>query len=271
MSSVSRGNDDEGRAVLALRYAQGFRPMRMMNHDAGLINARLGTDFHVYRFRRPRRMPDGEWDCRFQLPVLVYRYGEVAYTMHSPHRMFDVRYLRANVQRGRRSSTTRLHITYADPLALHVADIRITGIDMVPTFADVRNANLLIEDDDDTADGGTCMPWVCAVSERRCGLVFPLTYDTQLTCRSRRTDGMHRDVEIGVERSEPYRYGNPAAVSVYSRYPEGPDVVGDEEVLARLEEDSALLHRLVMMRESEGYGIVTQALVRLRAENRENV
>lgn len=221
------------------------------------INRDLGLQFEVMRFRLPRRGEDGRWNCRFQLPVLVTRYGQVEYEHGLPvRRMFDVRYVRALVLHGEYRSHTRLRVDRTDPDT--PAAVRVESVDWVVSTAEAEHAGLLVREGE-----AEPVPFLYAVVERRSGLLYPVASDTRLVLKLEDGDGKQgRVVDITVQRCESY------SQSARRDPDDGPR--SEEETLRQLEQDSRRLRAVLLERDSPRWHPVLEAAERLRAENRED-
>ncbi|MBT1171240.1 hypothetical protein [Bifidobacterium sp. SO4] len=237
----------------------GLAPGRMDEflQDLARINRDLGLQFEVMRFRLPRRDENGTWNCRFQLPVLVTRYGQVEYEHGLPvRRMFDVRYVRAQILHGDYQSHTRLRLDRADPD--EPVAVRIESVDWVVSTAEAEHAGLLIREGE-----AEPVPYLYAVAERRTGLLYPVASDTRLVLKPEDGDGKPgRLVDITVQRRESY--------SQSARRDPDDKPRSEEETLRRLEQDSRRLRAVLLERDSPRWRPVLEAAERLRAENRED-
>ena len=242
------------------------------------INRDLGLDCRIVRFRTPHRLPDGSWDRRFQLPVLVTRYGEIDYEHGLPlRRMFDVRYVRAQVLHDNYRSHTRLAIR-RDP-GVDGRRVRIDYVYWVPTIAEAERAGLIAgECESDT------MPYLVAVAERRSGLLFPMAVGTKLvidTDPDRDDDGDGGDaekassarpgellVDITVRRIEPYRREE-RKKDIYDEYLDEDKPFDEKAVLRLLERDSRALREAILARGDARHRVAMRTALALRADNRD--
>lgn len=241
------------------------------------LNKQFGTQFALMRFRYPERNKDGRWNCRFQLPTLDSRYGEVERDHGYPtRRMFDVRYIRAQVMHDRYWWKARIKLESADDgenLRI-VSDHPLILTENTLWLDDALDAELLITQDEDIA-----MPFLYALVERKTRIVFPVAEDCWIRVeiraggesKTRETWQIYPDkdtkdsvmdvlIQSGCSHKEPKD-------DVYDHYFDTPSTVSDEEVLARLREDSGLLRQRLMQRDDEHYRIVREAVSALRADN----
>lgn len=246
--------------------------------DTGLIaaaeqtleqaNRTYGTGFTLAHVRRPALQESGRWNCRFQLPTIVTRYGETAHDHRLPtRRLFDVRYMRALLIHNRWDWRFRLGLEpQGDVLRLDTAQ-PIEQVVWALSLDDLLQANLIVEDEDEHV-----MPGLHMLVERQSRTAIPAAEGCILKLKvehapaSGWTASHTHTLNVSVESSL-YRYRKPED-SVYDHYTDTPCSVSDAEVLRRLHDDSALLRREVMMRYDERYRIVRDAVTALRADNR---
>ncbi|PLS29175.1 hypothetical protein [Bifidobacterium parmae] len=235
------------------------------------VNRRHGTGFALMRFRRPARDSSGRWNCRFQLPTLVTRYGEVERDHGLPtRRMFDVRYIRAQVAHNRVRHSARLRLErHGDDAPRLVAADMLAAAEGVLDLGDAADARLLVEEGGDRA-----MPHLHALVEEHSGIVFPVATDctVEITVSGAGEGNAGNDGEDAAGPTMdilvcPPRAPHAHRSTVYDRYFDVPSTIGDDEVLARLSDDSALLRREVLERDGERYRIVRDAVDALRADN----
>lgn len=239
------------------------------------INRDLGLDCRIVRFRTPHRLPDGSWDRRFQLPVLVTRYGEIDYEHGLPlRRMFDVRYVRAQVLHDNYRSHTRLAIRRGPDV--DGRRVRIDYVYWVPTIAEAERAGLIAGE----CESGT-MPYLVAVAERCSGLLFPMAVGTKLvidTDPDRDDDGDDGKVssarpgellvDITVRRIEPYRREE-RKKDIYDEYLDEDKPFDEKAVLQLLERDSRALSEAILARGDARHRVAMRTALALRADNRD--
>lgn len=239
--------------AIAKPYSQ-----RELEEEFRQVNEQLGTDFAVRRFRKPRREDCGEWNCQFQLPTLVTRYGEVEHEHGFPLRfMFDLRYIHAMLADNRFSSLTVLRmdlLNSADrqsPIALSVDEVH-----EVLSLEDVCEANLLVEE----GDGAEFLPWLYAVVSPGAGLVYPMAHGMQMVARRYEGESSWK-VQFHVVPIEPIR----STPLIYDRY-DDDGAITDDEIKRLLDKDCALLRKMLDLRNTERYAPVKQAVRTLREQ-----
>lgn len=231
------------------------------------LNILYRTGFELMRFRRPTMKSTGRWDCRFQLPVLVTRYGETTHERGLPtRRMFDVRYARAQIMHDRYDWKISLGLEpYGDGLRLDIShpieqSVRALSMD------DLIRAGMLMADGEKPA-----MPGLYALVERQSRIALPVAADCRLKIKAVKDSApepaaSHKNTLV-VSVKSVYSFGR-RDDTVYDHYTDTPSTITDEEVLRRLHADSALLRREVMLRDGERYRIIRNAVAALRADNR---
>lgn len=244
------------------------------------INTSYGTEFILMCFRKPRKNADGCWNHPYQLPTLLTLHGETEREHGYPiRRMFDLRYVRAQVQLGRRSPYAVLNINALQNTQPHnPKDVRIVHqVDWVLALADVQQAHLLIADGEDFA-----MPYLYALVERRSQLVVPVPIRCAIIIRVGTVDELGQPdwaectasplseppksqmMEITVQKPNPHPAPKPTQ---YDHYFDVPATISDNDVLQRLAKDSALLRRELLARNSDRFAVVREGLTILRADN----
>lgn len=254
---AARCNGKTRKDIIAIPDNQTAPELERRFADA---NPRHCTDFIVRRFRKPCRTETGEWDCVFQLPVLVSRYGTVEHEHGLPERsMFDLRFVRAMLLHDRYRSKTMLRMDVLDPHPAHPVTIAtIRDVDWVLSYEDVLEANLIVDEDSTEPR----MPWLFAVIERKSGLVYPMAVGTRMELESAEDAGGWT-VSIAVHWMEDPRE---PAQDFYPEYFDEPSTVSDAKVRARIRRDSALLRKRLALRQSDGYRQVRESVNRLRSE-----
>ena len=243
--------------LIALGITKAYS-QRELGDEFQQLNEQLGTDFVVRRFRKPHREAGGEWNCQFQLPTLVTRYGEVEHEHGVPLRfMFDLRYMHAMLADNRFDSLTTLRMDLLDfadpqsPIALSVE--KIYG---VLSLEDVCEANLLVEE----GDGAEFLPWLYAVVSPGGGLVYPMAHGTQMVARRYEGESSWK-VQFHVVPIEPIR----STPLIYDRY-DDDGAITDDEIKRLLDKDCALLRKMLDLRNTERYAPVKQAVRTLREQ-----
>lgn len=236
-----------------------------LERDFTSLNHRYGTNFTLHRFRRPVRRSDGTWDCTYQLPVLVYRYGDLEREHGIPdYRMFNLATMRANLADDMFPSYTRLdaRISTDDPRDRSAANLTIADLDWVLGLDDARKGRLLTELDADEP----IVEGLYAAVEHKTGLVYPMAIGTTMSVTRERSDDdpTHWTLEIKVSR--PLADVSHSETCVYDTY-FNDDRPSDRDILDRLEHDCDCLRNALLARSARQQQVVTRAATKLVNEH----
>ncbi|KFI93322.1 hypothetical protein BISA_1408 [Bifidobacterium saguini DSM 23967] len=279
MSIDSGKPDASGNKVITHRVSIYDSPGRHEIQQLDRINTRYGTEFRVMRFRQPHKNADDRWNCQFQLPTLLTCQGETERERGYPiRRMFDLRYVRAQVQLGRRNSYALLSMNALMSTQPHPVEEPITQqVDWALALEDVQRAHLLIADGEDIA-----MPYLYALVERRSKLVFPISIRCDIVIRIGTVDELQRPYWVQCSASTLSDHASSPMMEITTQLPHSESEPAsyehhfssaearDSEILKYLAKDSALLRRELLQRNSERFRIVREGVTSLRADNPEH-
>lgn len=236
-----------------------------LERDFTNLNHHYGTNFTLHRFRRPIRRSDDTWDCTYQLPVLVYRYGDLEHEHGIPnYRMFNLTAMRANLADDMFSSYTKLdaRINTDDPRDRSAANLTIADLDWVLGLDDTCKGRLLTELDADEP----IVEGLYAAVEHKTGLVYPMAIGTTMSVTRERSDDdpTHWTLEIKVSRL--LADVSHSETCVYDTY-FNDDRPSDSEILDQLEHDYDCLRDALLARSTQQQQVVLHSAITLINEH----